>query len=55
MTTAQNVALKNMYNMICFLQPPTVLTINAPTTGDSSIGVRKETPNMPYFRQNTTN
>lgn len=35
--------------------PPNALTNNAPRTGENMMGVKKETPNRPYFLQNVTN
>lgn len=44
-----------MYPRISFLDPPNALTNKVPTIGENNTGVRKETPNNPYFLQKTTN
>ena len=41
--------------MIFFFDPPKALTSNAPSTGEKTTGVKKETPKRPYFFQNVTN
>jgi len=51
----QNTALKSIYEKIFLRWPPIVVTNNVPTTGENIIGVRNETPKMPYFRHKVTN